>query len=145
VAEIGAPEAHDALLKALEKGGVGLCEPVGQALVAIGKKSDLPDVALEGEDIIAVGQAYGHFRQPRARAVMAGSPEAEQDRKLRDRAKEAAERRPYLREWLRPRAGPPSSPFPKESTGRRVRAVPAEPPGEVKEPREGVSEPGEQR
>jgi hypothetical protein len=140
---MGAPEAHDPLIKALQKGGVRLCDPVGRALSSIGKKSNSPDLELEGEDIIAVGRAYSHLRSLRARATMPGSAEAERDRELLERAKEAAERRPYLRDWYPPRAGPPSLPFPGDSRGTTTRPVPAAPRGGTKEPGQGSIEPGE--
>jgi len=149
VGEMGALEAHDALIKAFEKGGVRLCDPVGRALSSIGKKSSSPDLELEGEDIIAVGQAYGHFRQPRARATMAGSPEAERDRKLLERAREGAERRPYLRECFPPKTEPMSSPhdllFRKVEKARPLTVVPAEPRGDTKEPGQAPGQQGEER
>ena len=106
--EIGSPRAHQPLVKALHKLGEDSLREIAQALIAIGTKSSLPDVVLEGEDVLAVDRALRQLRYGHAQMRFAGSAEAEHDRRLLERAKQAVQRRPYLRRFLLPGVLPAS-------------------------------------
>ncbi|MCK4300968.1 MAG: hypothetical protein KAX80_15615, partial [Planctomycetes bacterium] len=55
--EIGSPRAHQPLVEAVQKLGEDSLEEIAQALIAVGTKSSLPDVVLEGEDVMVVSRA----------------------------------------------------------------------------------------
>jgi len=104
--EIGSPRAHQPLVEALQKLGEDSLKEIAQALIAIGTKSSLPDVVLEGEDMRVVSRALYRARHPSPRMYMLGSPGAESVRKDRERAEEALERRPYLKRFFPPKPDP---------------------------------------